>query len=34
MSELVSIITPTYNAEKFIRATIESNVPKLGNDFG
>jgi len=24
MSELVSIITPTYNAEKFIRATIES----------
>lgn len=24
MSELVSIITPTFNAEKFIRATIES----------
>lgn len=24
MSELVSIITPTYNAEKFIRKTIES----------
>jgi len=24
MSELVSIITPTYNAKKFIRATIES----------
>lgn len=24
MSELVSIITPTYNAEKFIRATLES----------
>lgn len=24
MSDLVSILTPTYNAEKFIRATIES----------